>query len=223
MSGGLLRVGKESLSSVVRERILRCVKFHGKENEIMAHYREELQSYLPTCPQEAADREMMMLYFRTFPDNILTRDNGFAHVTAGSMILNQTGDKVLMIYHNIYRSWSWTGGHADGETEPLQTALREAREETGIRDLKVLGGLASVDILPVWGHFKRGKYISSHQHLNYSYLFEADDSQPLRIKADENSQVGWIAIDDLERMVSEPEMLPIYKKLIIEALRRKGE
>ena len=189
----------------------------------MGNYIEELQNYIPTCPQETAEKAMILSYFRTFPDNILIRDNGFAHVTASSMILNQTGDKVLMIYHNIYRSWSWTGGHADGEEEPLQTALREAREETGIRDLKVLGGLASVDILPVWGHFKRGEYISSHQHLNYSYLFEADDSQPLRIKEDENSQVDWIAIADLERMVSEPDMLPIYKKLIIEALRRKGE
>lgn len=189
----------------------------------MANYIEELQNYISTCPQEAADQELMTMYFRAFPDNILTRENRFAHVTASSMILNESGDKVLMIYHNIYRSWSWTGGHADGETEPLQTALREAREETGICDLKVLGGLASVDILPVWGHVKRGNYVSSHQHLNFSYLFEADESQPLRIKADENSQVGWIAVKDLDRMVSEPDMLPIYHKLIAEALRRKGE
>ena len=189
----------------------------------MANYIEELQNYCPACPQEAADQEMMASYIKAFPDNILTRDNGFAHVTASSMILNEAGDKVLMAYHNIYRSWSWTGGHADGETEPLQTALREAREETGIRDLKVLGGLASVDILPVWGHVKRGKYVSSHQHLNFSYLFVADERQPLRIKEDENSQVSWIAVTDLEQMVSEPDMLPIYKKLIAEALRRKGE
>ena len=189
----------------------------------MAHYIEELQNYIPSCPQEAADQEMMTSYFAAFPDNILTRDNGVAHVTASSMILNEAGDKVLMVYHNIYRSWSWTGGHSDGETDPLYTALREAREETGIQELKVLGGLAAVDILPVWGHVKRGKHVSSHQHLNYSYLFVADDSQPLRIKADENSQVGWIPVADLEQMVSEPDMLPIYQKLIAEALRRKGE
>ncbi len=188
----------------------------------MAEYVEELQQFVPGCAQEAADRETMLTYIRTFPKNILTRDNIFAHVTASSMILNETGDKVLMIYHNIYRSWSWTGGHADGESEPLQTALREAREETGIRDLNVLGGLAAVDILPVWGHVKKGKYVSSHQHLNYSYLFVADENQPLRIKEDENSQVGWIAIRDLRQMVSEPDMIPIYEKLIQIAHRRMG-
>jgi len=189
----------------------------------MANYIEELQNYIPSCPQEAADKEMMCSYIRAFPDTILTRENGFAHVTASSMILNKEGDKVLMVFHNIYHSWSWTGGHADGETEPLQTALREAREETGIHGLKILGGLASVDILPVWGHMKKGKHVSSHQHLNFSYLFEADEAESLRIKADENSQVGWIAIKDLRQMVSEPDMLPIYEKLIAEALRRKGE
>ena len=188
----------------------------------MAHYMEELQSYVPTCAQEAADKENMLAYLETFPHNILTRDNAFAHTTASSMILNETGDKVLMIYHNIYRSWAWTGGHSDGETDPLATALREAKEETGIKDLKVLGGLASIDILPVIGHVKRGKYVSSHVHLNYSYLFEADQGQSLRIKEDENSQVGWIAVTDLEQMVSEPDMIPVYKKLIAEALRRKG-
>ena len=188
----------------------------------MAHYMEELQSYVPTCAQEAADKENMLAYLETFPHNILTRDNAFAHTTASSMILNETGDKVLMIYHNIYRSWAWTGGHSDGETDPLATALREAKEETGIKDLKVLGGLASIDILPVIGHVKRGTYVSSHVHLNYSYLFEADQGQSLRIKEDENSQVGWIAVTDLEQMVSEPDMIPVYKKLIAEALRRKG-
>lgn len=187
----------------------------------MTDYRQELQRFEPTCPQEAADKKTMLSYIQTFPDDILTRENVFAHVTASSMILNETGDKVLMIYHNIYRSWSWTGGHADGETEPLRTAMREAREETGIQRLRVLGGLASVDILPVWGHTKRGQYVSSHQHLNYSYLFEADERQPLRIKADENSQVGWIPIASLHEMVSEPDMIPVYEKLIALALERK--
>ena len=34
-----------------------------------------------------------------------------------------------MVYHNIYNSWSWLGGHADGETDLLAVALREVKEE----------------------------------------------------------------------------------------------
>jgi ADP-ribose pyrophosphatase YjhB (NUDIX family) len=75
-------------------------------------------------------------------------------------------------------------------------------------------GLASIEILPVWAHTKRGKAVGSHLHLNVSYLFEADDTLPLRICEDENSAVGWIEIDKLADSVSEPPMLPIYKRLL---------
>lgn len=183
-------------------------------------YREELKRYQPKNDQEAADREMIFRYIRTFPDTILTRENGFAHITAASMIFNEKRDKVLMAYHNIYRSWSWTGGHADGDADMLYVAEKEAKEETGIGQLKVLlpkgaeGPLAAVDVLPVWGHVKRGNYVSSHLHLNYSYLFEAKEEETLRIKEDENSWVGWIAITKIREKVTEPDMIPVYEKLI---------
>lgn len=47
-------------------------------------------------------------------------------------VVNRERDKVLMLYHNIYHSWSWLGGHADGETDLLSVALREVKEEAGI-------------------------------------------------------------------------------------------
>ena len=188
---------------------------------VKMNYIEELKTYCPKNKQEEADREMILLYIKTFPDTILTRENSFAHITAASMIFNRNRDKVLMIYHNIYRSWSWTGGHADGDSDMLYVAEKEAKEETGIRNLKVLGlesdkgPMAAVDVLPVWGHVKRGKYVSSHLHLNFSYLFEADEEEALHIKEDENSQVGWIPITELREKVTEPDMIPVYEKLIL--------
>ena len=178
-------------------------------------YREELERYQPKNEQQAADKEAIEIYIRTFPDTILTRENIFAHMTASSMIFNETGDKVLMAYHNIYRSWSWTGGHADGEQDMLAVALREAREETGIQTLAPISReLAAVDVLPVWGHVKRGRYVSAHQHLNFSYLLLAPETEKLHVKEDENSQVGWIPVERLRDMVSEPDMVPVYEKLI---------
>lgn len=191
-----------------------------QEKEIPMNYMEELKKYNPKNAQEEADREMILRYIGTFPDTILMRENGFAHMTASSMIFNKERDKVLMAYHNIYRSWSWTGGHADGEEEMLPVAKREATEETGVKNLRVLykdtakGPLAAVDVLPVWGHVKRGKYVSSHLHLNYSYLFEADEGEALHIKPDENSKVGWIPVSEIKERVTEPDMIPVYEKLI---------
>ncbi len=179
------------------------------------NYIEELKRYCPQNEQEEADRETILAYIRAFPDTVLTRENIFGHMTASSMIFNKSSDKVLMIFHNIFRSWGWTGGHADGETDLFQTALREAREETGIRTLTRIGeGLASVDVIPVWGHVKKGRYVSAHQHLNFTYLLRADEQEALRIKADENSRVGWLSVNRLQELVSEPDMLPIYEKLI---------
>ena len=34
-----------------------------------------------------------------------------------------------MIYHNIYNSWAWTGGHADGNENLVEVALKEAEEQ----------------------------------------------------------------------------------------------
>ena len=184
------------------------------------NYIEELKQYHPRSEQEAADREMILRYIETFPDTVLTRENGFAHMTGSSMIFNRERDKVLMAYHNIYRSWSWTGGHADGEEDMLLVAEKEAKEETGVETLRILGKkaedgfLSAVDVLPVWGHVKRGRYITSHLHLNLSYLFEAEEKEILHIKEDENSQVAWLPVSEIRTKVSEPDMIPVYEKLI---------
>lgn len=148
-------------------------------------------------------------------DEILVRSCELAHMTASSIIVSPDRTKTLMAFHKIYQSWAWTGGHADGESDFEAIARREAQEETGITGLRRLGaGIASMEILPVMAHIKRGAQVGTHLHLNVSYLFEADDTLPLRVAQDENSAVGWIGVADLARQVSEPMMIPIYEKLL---------
>lgn len=176
--------------------------------------KELLEKYIPYNEQEAKDKEVMLKYLHDF-DNVYTRENEYGHFTASSWIVNKDRTKVLMIYHNIYDSWGWTGGHADGETNLYNVAVREANEETGITDLKPLvDGIFSIEILTVNGHVKRGKYVSSHVHLNVTYLFEADDTIPLRIKEDENSGVKWVDIDKAVELSTEDNMKVVYQKII---------
>ncbi len=182
--------------------------------------KEQIKSYVPTNEQEAQDQKVMLNYINLFKHNILTRENEFAHFTSSGFILNEAKDKVLMIYHNLYNSWAWTGGHADGEVDFLEVAIKEAKEETGVIHIRPLTDeIMSLDILPVWGHMKKGSYVSSHQHLNVSYLLVADELDVLLIKEDENSNVGWIPVEEIEQYCQEPQMIPIYKKL----LQRAGE
>ena len=175
---------------------------------------KQLKAYAPYNEQETNDKEVMIKLLEKESD-IFTRENEVAHFTASSWLVNKEHTKVLMIYHNIYHSWSWTGGHADGDTDLLAVAMREAMEETGVKTITpVSKDIFSIEILTVDGHIKRGKYVPSHLHLNVTYLLEADEAEVLHIKQDENSGVAWFTLEEALEKCSEPWMIEwIYKKL----------
>lgn len=175
--------------------------------------KEQIENYKPYNEQEEKDKETMLKYINTF-DDVLTRNNEFGHFTASSWAVNKQRTKVLMIYHNIYKSWAWTGGHADGEENLLNVAIRELKEETGVKNVKVLNNdIFSIEIICVDGHVKREKYVSSHVHLNVTYLLEVDEEETLKIKEDENSGVKWVNIEDVEKVTDEKWVREnIYRK-----------
>ncbi len=176
--------------------------------------QEQLEQYHPFNEQEERDKKVMLQLLKTQPD-IFTRENEVAHFTASSWLLNREHTKVLMIYHNIYHSWAWTGGHADGEKDLLAVAIKEAQEETGVKEIQTVDdAIFSIETLTVDGHEKRGRYVPSHLHLNVTYLLEADEAEVLRIKPDENSGVKWFSLEEALEACSEPWMVErIYKKL----------
>ena len=175
---------------------------------------EEIKAYAPCCEQEARDKAVILDYLAKNPDAFY-RSDPIAHMTASAWIVNRERTKVLMVYHRIYDSWSWTGGHADGEKDLLAVALREAREETGLRTVRAVSEkIYSLEVLTVDGHEKRGEYVASHLHLNVTYLLEADESEELRVCEEENSGVKWFTLDAALAASTEPWFVErIYKKL----------
>ena len=176
---------------------------------------EQIRSYQPMNEQEERDKELILHCLET-EKNIFTRQNRLAHMTASAWIVNPERTKVLMAYHNIYHSWSWLGGHADGETDLLKVALKEAREESGIHHVKpVSEQIYSLEVLTVDGHVKRGEYVSSHLHLNVTYLLQAEETDVLHIKEDENSAVAWFSPEEALKKSTEPWFVErVYGKLI---------
>lgn len=176
--------------------------------------KKEIENYNPINEQEENDKKIILTRILNMEDDVLTRENEIAHFTCSSWITNKDHTKVLMAYHNIYDSWAWTGGHADGDDDFLHVALKEANEETGIKNLKpVSEEIFSLEIVPVNPHIKRGKFVSGHLHINVTYLLEADESDSLMIKEDENSNVGWFTLEEAVNASTEPHMRIIYKKL----------
>lgn len=175
---------------------------------------EQIKNYTPWCEQEEKDKQILLDCLKKY-DNIFLRDNKLAHFTVSVWIVNKDRTKVIMAYHNIYNSWSWLGGHADGETDLLKVAVKEAAEESGAENVKVVSNdIFSLEVLTVDGHIKKGEYVSSHLHLNVTYLLEADESETLKKREGENSAVSWFLLDEAIEMSNETWVKEnIYNKL----------
>ena len=173
---------------------------------------EEIRAYIPGCEQEERDKAVMLAFLKEHED-AFERSNPLSHMTASAWILNPERTKVAMCFHNQYNSWSWTGGHADGERDLLAVAIREAEEETGARCRPLAEGILSLEILTVDGHVKKGAWVPGHTHMNVTYLLQADTGT-LRPKPDENKAVRWMTQEDALASSTEPWMVEhVYRKL----------
>ncbi len=182
---------------------------------------DKLFQYQPINEQEETDLLAIKQFLKRNPD-ILERSNLVAHMTTSAFIMNEEMDHVLFIYHNIYDSWGWVGGHNDGDSDCLHVAIKEAKEETGLEEIRPFDDeILGVDVILVTNHQKNGKYVPDHLHLNVTYLLIADMEHEVKIKPDENSGVRWFSIEEVFDYVDEERMKPLYRKLIEQARKRK--
>ncbi len=175
---------------------------------------EHLNNYQPIDEKEENNKLVIIQAIQNSP-NIFERSNKLFHISSSSWIVNQDFTKALLCYHNIYDSYSWTGGHNDGDVDCLKVAYNEAVEETGIKEFKILSDkIMGIDILPVTEHYKNGEYINWHLHLNVTYLLQANDKDRLIISEKENSDLKWFTFEQIPEVVREEDMIETYQKLI---------
>lgn len=175
--------------------------------------KEQIEKYIPVNEQEQADRQYFLKWIEAFQD-ILTRDNTFAHFSSSAFVVNHNRNKMLVVYHNIYDGWIYPGGHADGEEDLLAVAIREVEEETGQKVTVLNNEIFGIQANPTKGHVKRGKYVSSHTHLDVIYLLEADDQIPLTYREEESKGAKWISLEEATDESIVDFARPVHKKLI---------
>ena len=180
----------------------------------MKNIYEEIKNFQSTDEQEEADRNVMLQEIEQQGEQLLDRENE-AHFTSSAFIVNANRDKVLMVHHNLRDTWSWPGGHADGRHDLEANARKEIWEETGIKELTLVGGgIASLDLFHVPAHMKHGRPVEAHRHFSVAYIYEADERQPLRVCPEENSKVEWLDADRIREPLFSREDVRLYRKLL---------
>ncbi len=115
------------------------------------------------------------------------------HITGSAWIIDSTRKNALLIHHAKLNRWLQPGGHADGDENVLRVALREAEEETGVKDFKILSySIFDLDIHPI----PNRKDFQDHLHYDIRYLIQANAEDEL-ILSDESFDVAWINFDQL--------------------------
>ena len=187
----------------------------------MSELIKYIENIKPFDEKEARDKEATLQFLKSFPEKMWSiRENLIGHLTASAFIVNKEHTKVLFAHHNIYNSWAWLGGHADGDLDLLNVAEKETKEESGLDNFKLLSDVADISVMGITNHFKKDKWIPDHLHYNLTYIFEADENQEIRTAKGENSAVAWLDLDTLFDKVTETNYVPTIYKRLIEKLKQ---
>ncbi len=185
-------------------------------------WQKTIINYQPEGEVEAVEKESFLQFIDAFGDRGFARENLPGHFSASAWIVNPARDKVLMIFHNLFKTWSWAGGHADGDSDLLRVAVKEAQEETSLSRVRpVLSNPIDLNVMVVHNHYKRGKFVPRHLHYNAVYLLEADETASFQVKPDENSGVKWIRVENVADYCKNDLVLPYYERIMKKVKERK--
>lgn len=147
-----------------------------------------LQEYRRRWPQEAeAVGQFLMLLGDV--DNPYLRNRVAGHLTGSAWLVDHSGTRVLLTHHRKLGRWLQLGGHADGDRDLAQVALREAQEESGLQGLRVERELFDID-----RHWipQRGD-VPGHWHYDARYVVHAGDDERY-VVSDESHDLAWRGI-----------------------------
>ena len=150
-----------------------------------------LREYLVRHPQEAATGAHFLEFAASAPDAFL-REHAAGHFTGSAWLVSADGERVLLTHHRKLGRWLQLGGHADGDTDLANVALREAEEESGLTELTVEGGIFDLDrhLIPARGNEP------AHWHYDVRYVVRATTSEDVTI-SEESFALAWKSIRDI--------------------------
>jgi 8-oxo-dGTP pyrophosphatase MutT (NUDIX family) len=165
---------------------------------------EILDAFQPRSPEETSDVERIRElesqgdpWPRSLP----------LHVTGSAVVVHPPTRRVLLRWHQRMQAWLQVGGHGDaGEVDPYAVALREAEEETGLRDLiswpdPAQPTLLQVAIVPV----PAGKREPAHEHADFRYGL-ATNSPDAATPESPTARLRWLDLDEALATIAEDNL-----------------
>jgi len=155
---------------------------------------DDVRGYRPFDERERAMRERLAAFLEMFGVRSFDRALAPGHITASAWILDPDRLRAVLLHHRKLDRWLQLGGHLDGDPDVRRSALREAREESGLRTLRFIDeAIYDIDVhrIPARGTEPE------HDHYDVRFALEADPREPLMRNA-ESHDVRWIALTDLE-------------------------
>ena len=123
------------------------------------------------------------------------------HATGSALVVHPASGRVLLRWHQRQQSWLQVGGHGDpGETEPLDVAMREAREETGLTDLEPWpdGGLVHVAVVQV----PASRDEPAHEHADLRFILATGDPDAA-VSEKPDAPLRWLTIPEARTLTRE--------------------
>jgi 8-oxo-dGTP pyrophosphatase MutT (NUDIX family) len=165
-----------------------------------------LELYYPNDLEQQKTKEQIKQFVINHEDCFL-RTNNEGHITASSWLLSPERSHVLLTHHKKIGRWIQLGGHADGDSDVLRVAKREAEEESGIKGIEALDGMIfDVDIHGIDEHAG----VSAHKHYDIRFVLRAPHQRFM--VSDESYDLAWLSVFDLAGRTKEPSLARMARK-----------
>lgn len=130
------------------------------------------------------------------------------HVTGSAWIVDASRSRCLLTHHRKLERWLQLGGHADGQTNILGVAMREAREESGLVSLvPVVAEIFDCDVHSIPAR----KTEPQHWHYDVRFLLEADPAEAL-VVSEESKDLAWVSLADVEALSGDASVVRMVAK-----------